>query len=349
MSDYSILGLSPGATAEEVKKAHRKLVKEHHPDRAGDGATETLAKVNAAYDRIKAGKPDLGKNQGPATSPFTYEDFTKAAEAAQAKAAREAQARADQRARQQAQADAAARRQQRQGSQGRANPHARDFSQDASRHSRPGATHRYSRFERDAENATMGRGSAGGDTRQSDLRAAAQRRAEREARAQGRQAGGRTADTIQEMPVSAGQRGAMQEAIDRRKKQEAYKRVTELRGGIYQDPRKHINTDRGDLPGFHAADQVTFKGRTMQIHLGSEAKHGRNIIAMPDIDVLGGAAVASRQGAVLFEVSSGQGSGTMRVEAKDNPLKDRAGRDIEVVFGSERVRKRDENKRFSQR
>ena len=59
MSDYSILGLSPGATAEEVKKAHRKLVKEHHPDRAGDGATETLAKVNAAYDRIKAGKPGL--------------------------------------------------------------------------------------------------------------------------------------------------------------------------------------------------------------------------------------------------------------------------------------------------
>jgi DnaJ domain len=40
---YGILGLTPGATLADVKKAYRKLARQHHPDRnnADPGAIET--------------------------------------------------------------------------------------------------------------------------------------------------------------------------------------------------------------------------------------------------------------------------------------------------------------------
>lgn len=49
---YSVLGLSKGASAEEVKKAYRKLAKEHHPDKnPGDAAAEERFKeIQTAYD-----------------------------------------------------------------------------------------------------------------------------------------------------------------------------------------------------------------------------------------------------------------------------------------------------------
>lgn len=58
--DYACFGVVFGAPFEEVKKAHRKLVKEHHPDRhAGDPgkmkqATEKTQKLNYSFAKIKA-------------------------------------------------------------------------------------------------------------------------------------------------------------------------------------------------------------------------------------------------------------------------------------------------------
>ncbi len=52
-----ILGVDWGAPAEAVKRAFRAAVKSAHPDVAGPGSHERMARINAAYDILKNGVP----------------------------------------------------------------------------------------------------------------------------------------------------------------------------------------------------------------------------------------------------------------------------------------------------
>ena len=48
---YNILGLSPRANAQEIKRAYRRLAPKYHPDRAEDClASNRMAEINEAYE-----------------------------------------------------------------------------------------------------------------------------------------------------------------------------------------------------------------------------------------------------------------------------------------------------------
>ncbi len=55
---YRVLGVSPGASAEELHDAYREMVKLHHPDRNGGSAESTrrFQEIQAAYDEVR-GRP----------------------------------------------------------------------------------------------------------------------------------------------------------------------------------------------------------------------------------------------------------------------------------------------------
>ena len=58
---YQILKVHPSAKLEEIKKAYRKLVKIHHPDKGGDSAV--MLEVNSAWEILKKKHKDLNLNQ----------------------------------------------------------------------------------------------------------------------------------------------------------------------------------------------------------------------------------------------------------------------------------------------
>jgi DnaJ-domain-containing protein 1 len=56
---YEVLGVSPNASFEDIKKAYKELANRYHPDKVSPGlqamANEMLKEVNAAWEKIKGG------------------------------------------------------------------------------------------------------------------------------------------------------------------------------------------------------------------------------------------------------------------------------------------------------
>lgn len=62
MNYHSVLGVSPGASQDEIKKAYRKKAMEHHPDKGGD--EEQFKKVTEAYE-VLSGKRQPAHEPNP--------------------------------------------------------------------------------------------------------------------------------------------------------------------------------------------------------------------------------------------------------------------------------------------
>ena len=65
---YQTLGLARGASLDDVKRAYRRLAKEHHPDSGGERALPRFLEIQAAYEQLVVASGRAGRGGGSATS-----------------------------------------------------------------------------------------------------------------------------------------------------------------------------------------------------------------------------------------------------------------------------------------
>ncbi len=87
---YRTLGLEPGASPSEIKRAYRRLAKAFHPDSAGEDALPRFLAIHEAYDRLAGGSGGVpGRSGSSATSRSAPTAEPWRADPARARAARE--------------------------------------------------------------------------------------------------------------------------------------------------------------------------------------------------------------------------------------------------------------------
>ena len=82
---YAILGVSPQSSDDAIVAAYRVLARRYHPDLAGEGATQRMSRLNAAFEQLRtparraAYDRELGRSGGVALPAAPEPDGTGAA------------------------------------------------------------------------------------------------------------------------------------------------------------------------------------------------------------------------------------------------------------------------------
>jgi len=62
LDPYRTLGLAPGATLDDIRRAYRRLAKANHPDSAGEAALPRFLAIQAAYEMLTEGRGRLSSS-----------------------------------------------------------------------------------------------------------------------------------------------------------------------------------------------------------------------------------------------------------------------------------------------
>jgi hypothetical protein len=75
---YGVLGLPRGASQDEIKRAYRRLAKQHHPDATGGRTLERFLEIQAAYEQLVHGPAGGGGRPTGTARPSWQADPTRA-------------------------------------------------------------------------------------------------------------------------------------------------------------------------------------------------------------------------------------------------------------------------------
>jgi hypothetical protein len=75
---YGVLGLRRGASQDDIKRAYRRLAKQHHPDATGGRTLARFLEIQAAYEQLVHGPGSGATSAGGAARPSWQADPTRA-------------------------------------------------------------------------------------------------------------------------------------------------------------------------------------------------------------------------------------------------------------------------------